>query len=219
MNTYKLPNGLKLNLGCGPVQPASWVNIDGSNRAWLAKRLSCLDKLLVKLKILQPTEFSKEITFLDLTKGLPYADNTVACIYAGELFEHFKQDDAVKLLAECFRSLSPSGVMRICVPDGPDFWRKYMRLFDEEISKERQQRSAEKLRRHIKMFFDDICTEKLVLKSMGHTHKWQYDEIQLTELFEISGFQEVERMAFHQSRIPGIRDIERSDFLIIEGIK
>ncbi|WP_448874892.1 hypothetical protein [Desulfobulbus propionicus] len=166
MNTYKFPNGLKLNLGCGPVQPFSWVNIDGCNRAWLAKKLSCLGKLLVKLKILQSTEFSKEIPFLDLAKGLPYAGNTVACIYAGELFEHFKQDDAVKLLAECFRSLSTPGVMRIRVPDEPDFWRKYNRHFDEEISKERQQWSAEKLRRH-KNCFLMISAQKSGFKING----------------------------------------------------
>lgn len=59
----------------------------------------------------------------------------------------------------------------------------------------------------------------MVLKSTGHTHNWQYDGIQLTEPFETSGFQELERMAFHQSRIPDIRDIEPPDFLIIEDTK
>ena len=28
---YIFPGGPKLNLGCGPVQPEGWINIDGSN--------------------------------------------------------------------------------------------------------------------------------------------------------------------------------------------
>ena len=39
-----------LNLGCGPVSPQGWVNVDGSNRAWLASRLPLLDGLLVRLR-------------------------------------------------------------------------------------------------------------------------------------------------------------------------
>jgi hypothetical protein len=54
---------------------------------------------------------------------------------------------------------------------------------------------------------------------MGHTHKWNFDEVQLIEMFEVNGFSEVERMTFHSSRIPEIADVERADFLIVEGVK
>lgn len=69
------------------------------------------------------------------------------------------------------------------------------------------------------MFFDDICTRRTYLGSMGHTHKWNYDEIQLIEMFEESGFSNVERMQFHESAIPQVEKVERADFLIVEGVK
>lgn len=216
---YSLPPGPKLNLGCGPVQPAGWVNIDGSNRAWLAGRLTPLDRLLVKFGVFSPTEFGPHVKVCNLLRGLPYADDSVSCVYAGELWEHFEPADAAGLTAECYRVLAPGGVLRVCVPDGVEFWRKYLELFDQVASQPKEQRSAEPLRAQVQMFFDDICTRKMWLGSMGHTHKWQYDEVQLVELFESRGFVEVHRARFHESRIPDISQVERSDFLIVEGIK
>lgn len=214
-----LPAGPKLNLGCGPVQPAGWINVDGSNRARLAARVPWLDRLLTRAGILSPTEFGPQVTIHSLFKPLPYADDSVACIYAGEVWEHFELPDAVRLTAECHRILAPGGVLRLCVPDGVAFWRRYLELFDEQTSRPRGERSAEPLRRHVAMYFKEICTRRIWLGSMGHTHKWQYDEVQLVELLESQGFASVERMPFHTSRIPDVASIERSNFLIVEGVK
>jgi predicted SAM-dependent methyltransferase len=214
-----LPSGPKVNLGCGPVQPEGWVNVDGSNRAWLACRLSLLDRLLVRLRVLPPTEFGPHITLHNLFEPLPFPTNSVAGIYAGEVWEHFEYPDAVRLTAECRRVLAPGGVLRVCVPDGITFWERYLELYQKQVSLPRGARSAQPLREHIAMFFREICTRKKLLGSMGHTHKWQFDEIQLIEVFESCGFTEVERMPFRQSRIPDVELVERSDFLIVEGVK
>jgi predicted SAM-dependent methyltransferase len=214
-----LPAGPKLNLGCGPVQPTGWVNIDGSQRAKLASRLTPLDRLLVKIGVLPPTEFGRQVTIHNLFKPLPFDDASVACIYSGELWEHFEYDDAARLTAECFRVLAPGGVLRVCVPDGVAFWQNYLQLFQDLERLPKDERSAEPLRQHVQMYFTEICTRKRWLGSMGHTHKWQFDEIQLIELFESVGFSEVTRGAFHQSRIPDVSAVERSDFLLVEGVK
>ncbi len=215
----KVENKLKLNLGCGPVQPEGWVNIDGSNRAWLAAKLPWVDRFLTGAGILPKTEFGAHVKFLNLLKPLPYENNSVACIYAGELWEHFEYPDAVRLTSECFRVLARGGVLRVCVPDGPAFWRRYVEIVDQMMAQPRQAREAAPLRKHIQMHFDDICTKKKWLGSMGHTHKWEFDEVQLIDLFESQGFSSVERMPYHQSRIEGIASIERSNFLIVEGVK
>jgi len=214
-----LPNGPKLNIGCGPVQPEGWVNIDGSNRAWLASRFSVVDKSLVKLGVLSPTEFGPHITIHNLFKPLPFANNSVACVYAGEVWEHFEYEDTVRLTAECFRVLAPGGVLRICVPDGPTFWQRYLDLYNAEIAKPKGSRSAEALRAHVQMYFSDILTRRIWFGSVGHKHKWQFDDVQLTALFEQVGFVNVGRMPFHQSRIPDVSKVERSDFCIVEGSK
>lgn len=216
---YNLPPGPKLNLGCGPVQPAGWINIDGSNRAWMASKLSFFDNLLVKLKVIPPTEFNPSIIYCNLLKGIPYPNNSISCIYSGELWEHFEFEDAVKLIKECYRVLKPQGVSRICVPDGPTFWREYLEKYDKEMTKPREQRDSKVLKEHVAMFFNDICTKKFLLGSLGHYHKWSFDQIQLTEMLEKAGFKNVERMPFHNSRILDIDKLERSDFLIVEGVK
>lgn len=88
-NPSVFSEGLKLNLGCGPIQPEEWVNIDGSNRAFLASKFNWLDNLLVKYGIIPETKYCAMTKYRDLSKGIPYSDNSVACIYAGELWEHF----------------------------------------------------------------------------------------------------------------------------------
>lgn len=211
--------GLKVNLGCGPIQPRGWINVDGSNRAWLAAKLPWWDRLLTRLGAIPPTEFGPQVTVHNLYKPLPFRANSIACIYAGELWEHFEYPDAVRLTGECFRVLVPGGILRVRVPDGPEFWREYLDLYDREISKPTGQRSARILRDHVTLYFREICTRRKILGSMGHTHKWQFDEVQLVELFEATGFVSVARMPYQQSRIPDIESVEKANFLIVEGVK
>jgi len=218
-NSHAFPPGPKLNLGCGHVQPEGWVNIDGSTRAWFASKLAWLDHLLVRLHVFRPTHFDRRTKHCDLRKGIPYAGGAVSCIYAGELWEHFEYEVAGRLTRECHRVLGPGGVLRVCVPDGVEFWRRYLQIHDEIMAKPREARDAAPLRDHVNLYFDDICTRKLRLSYMGYAHKWQFDEVQLVELLESNGFTEVERMPFHESRVPDIANVERSDFLIVEGVK
>ncbi len=215
----KPPPGPKLNLGCGPVQPDGWVNIDASNRAILASRFSAVDRLLVRMGALPPTEFGPQVTIHDLLKPLPYADDSVSCIYSGELWEHFRYGDAARLTRECFRVLAPGGVFRLCVPDGAEFWRRYLEIYQQQMAQPRDRRDAEPLRAHVGMYFHDIATSRTWLGSIGHTHKWQFDEVQLVELLETCGFGDVARAPFRRSRIPDVRLVESSDFLIVEGVK
>lgn len=209
----------KLNLGCGPVQPEGWLNVDGSNRAFLASKLFWLDNLLVRLGIIPPTEHGRQTRYHNLLQGLPYRDNSIGAIYAGELWEHFEYEDALALTRECYRVLMQGGVLRVCVPDEPSFWGKYLEIHQAERSKTRESRNVERLRAHVQLFFDDICTRRTYLGSMGHFHKWGFDDVQLVDMFERGGFSNVERMSFLTSRIPRITEVERSDFLIVEGIK
>ena len=63
-----------------------------------------------------------------------------------------------------------------------------------------------------------FALENLYWRRWG-THKWQFDEVQLIEMLESNHFAHVERMPLHQSRIEDIDVVERSDFLIVEGVK
>ncbi len=212
---------IRVNLGCGHIQPAGWVNVDGSNRAWLAHRLSWLDTLLVRLKLLEPTPFGRHTTICNLFKPLPWGDASVAAIYAGELFEHFTPQDLRRLLLECVRVLKPGGVLRLCVPDCQHFFRKYVAECDRVRALPREQWDDASIRRLMGVFFADVCVRRKFLGSMGHFHKWGYDEVSMVLELERVGLKDVQRREFGQSAIPDITQVETrvSEFLIVEGRK
>ena len=99
------------------------------------------------------------------------------------------------------------------------FWAKYIEIYEQEMGKPPHERDAVVLQNYTHMFFDDIATRPRFLRSFGHFHKWQYDEIQLTSMMKKAGFCQSERKLFHDSLIPDIVDVEVSDFLIVESIK
>jgi len=83
---------LKLNLGCGLDKRQGYVNIDC--------RPECNPDLLH-----------------DLTKPLPYSDNSVDEIIAKDLLEHFSHHDVERILQDWYRVLKPGGKIYIQTPD------------------------------------------------------------------------------------------------------
>lgn len=209
---------LRLNIGCGPVQPPNWVNIDNSNRARLASRVPWLDALLTRSGILPPTEFSGRTRTADVRRHLPWPSSSVTAIYAGEMLEHFTAADGLRFLGECFRVLAPGGVLRLRVPDNYNFWKQYVTEYDAVRALPRAQWTDHHTR-WVEMFFRDICVNRPFLGSMGHFHKWMYDEVSLIRAFERTGFVEVARRSLHDSRIADVAAVETRDDLIVEGIK
>lgn len=53
---------------------------------------------------------------VDITKPLPWPENSVDFILAEHVFEHVSGPDALRFLYECHRILKPGGVLRLCVP-------------------------------------------------------------------------------------------------------
>jgi predicted SAM-dependent methyltransferase len=52
----------------------------------------------------------------DITKPLPFSDNSAEFILAEHVCEHIAAPDCLRFFEECHRLLSPGGVLRICVP-------------------------------------------------------------------------------------------------------
>jgi predicted SAM-dependent methyltransferase len=208
----------KLNLGCGPIQPQAWENVDGSLRAWVASRFAWADRLLTWLRIWPPTEFSSATRFANLQKRFPWPDNSIDCIYLGEVLEHFTRESGMHLLSECFRVLKPTGVVRVRVPDNARFWRNYLQEFDKCRARPPADWTDDHSR-WIEMFFRDICVRRRWFGSFGHYHKWMYDEISLTRTLQRVGFVNVERRRFLDSAIPGVKEVESHEDLTVEGYK
>lgn len=116
-----------LNLGCGHVNPEGWINVDGSNRAWLASKWPSVNRTLVFLRLLPPTDFSSNTLHVNLLSGrYPWEDRSIDGIYMGEILEHFSEKDGEQVLRECYRVLKQDGIIRIRVPDNARFWKNYL---------------------------------------------------------------------------------------------
>ncbi len=89
---------LYLNVGCGSVKLAGFVNIDRDPGADVQ---------------------------IDVTQGLPYADSSVDGIYSEHFIEHLTQSEILSFLRECRRVLRPGGRVRIATPDLDALVRQY----------------------------------------------------------------------------------------------
>jgi predicted SAM-dependent methyltransferase len=174
--------------------------------------------MLTWLRIWPPTEFNQTTRFASLQKKLSWRDQSVDCIYLGEVLEHFTREDGARLLSECFRVLKPIGVIRVRVPDNARFWRNYLEAYDRNYAKPPAERSEEHSR-WVEMFFRDICVRRRWFGSFGHYHKWMYDEISLVRALQRAGFVNVVRRGFLDSQIPDVKDVETHEDLTVEGCK
>jgi predicted SAM-dependent methyltransferase len=89
---------LKLNIGCGNVKFPDWVNIDIEPGADLV---------------------------IDVTKGLPFDDDTVDYIFNEHFIEHLDYGEGQKILREFYRVLKKDGILRIATPDLDYIVEKY----------------------------------------------------------------------------------------------
>src|ERR1700680_660258 len=109
----------KLNLGCGPNAPVGWVNVDGSWNAWFSNHqfLRTALRVVGVIDANHGAQWKARPLVHDLTKPLPFEENTFSCVYASHILEHLYLADAQTLLSECRRVLRPGGVIRLVVPD------------------------------------------------------------------------------------------------------
>jgi predicted SAM-dependent methyltransferase len=208
----------KLNLGCGPIKPHGWENVDGSLRSLIASRFNWFDRLMTGLKLWSPTEFDRQTKYANLLKRLPWSNDSVDCIYLGEVLEHFTQEDGLRLLNECFRIMKPGAVIRIRVPDNARFWRNYLQEYDANYEKPETERTDDHTR-WVKMFFRDICVRRRWIGSFGHYHKWLYDEISLIQTLRRVGFVDAGRRTYLDSAIPNVEAVETREDLTVEARK
>jgi predicted SAM-dependent methyltransferase len=81
-----------INLGCGAHFDPRWVNVDF-------------------------TKTGDGVIAHNLTKGIPFADETFEVVYHSHVLEHFSKNGAEQFIMECFRTLKKNGVIRIAIPN------------------------------------------------------------------------------------------------------
>ena len=101
-----------LNIGCGATHHPDWVNLDMS-----------------------PSD--PAVLSVDISKGLPFPDGSVAVCYSSHLLEHLDSKAAGDLIDECMRVLGHGGVIRIVVPDLEGIAREYIRILESLLAGDR----------------------------------------------------------------------------------
>lgn len=101
---HAIPDFRAINLACGGklCRQSGWINADHS-----------------------PS--TKEVMRINLLKPLPFADNTFDVVYHSQFIEHLPMEIASAFLAECYRVLKPSGVLRVVTPDLGNQAAEYLR--------------------------------------------------------------------------------------------
>ena len=226
----------KLHLGSWTVAPPTWINIDASWGARLAKhprlRRAVAAARLAPTEVLE-TEWPPDILVHDLRKPLPFPDGYAGAVYGSHVLEHLWLAEAERLLAECFRVLEPGGVLRIVVPDLRAIVQEY--LGENPFGTQPNDREAE-------LVAADRMVERLSFRGREpprggplyrlyaslvdlHSHKWMYDFESLALRFRQHGFVDVREMGFEESRIDGIGEVELRHRVVdecgicVEGVK
>jgi predicted SAM-dependent methyltransferase len=216
MPAHKL--SLRLNLGCGLLTHPSWINVDGSWNARLAK-YPFLRKSLSSLQVLpkerKEVPWNPDIFLHDVRKPLPFPDGSAEAVYASHILEHLYREQGHQLILESYRVLVPGGIVRVVVPDLHAIVREYLgdRPFGEVSAMEKDLPPADLLNERLLMRWPSPSKRNFILRIYEawqdfHSHKWMYDEASLASLLKSVGFVDLGRRNYAESKIPNITDVE-----------
>lgn len=142
---------MKLHLGCGTKKIQGWINIDS-------------------VKACQPDLVH------DITKPLPYPDQSVDEILAEDLLEHFDKYMRFVVFYEWVRVLKVGGMITLQVPNFKKILFKYFKFgYDNFVDF---------------IFGENLWESKFYIGHFGN-HKWGYSEKTLPEFVKFFGIETI----------------------------
>lgn len=136
---------------------------------------------------------------IDLSKPLPFPDNSVEKIYSSHVLEHFYFRDLMKLLSECRRILKPAGVFSASVPNARIYIEAYARpeAFDPAV-----------YCRYEPAYNHNSKIDYLnYMAYMDGHHRYMFDEENIVAILGRAGFRSPRLRSFDESI-----DIRQRDF-------
>lgn len=202
----------KVNLGCGATIAPGWINIDNS---WniLLQKIPLLKSLLFKIGLIQKITLEagwrgKSIKKHDITKGIPFEDESVDFIYCSHVLEHLPISKTRTVLKETYRVLKKDGILRIVVPDLKLLAKNYVEGNTEFFGEEKRPIADQFLESlHIEGFSERPFIERL----LHSRHKYMFDADSLRFLIGKAGFLNIEMCKFKQGRCVDLNIIENRD--------
>ena len=221
-NQYNMLTNKKINIGCGMTPTKNWSNYDYSTSIKLSK-YPTLSNLLYKLNIISKDQINfikfcskNEIGLLDATKTFPFSDSSINAIYSSHMMEHLHRDDVISFIKECYRVLSPKGILRLVLPDLRINVENYLKSNDAD------------------KFIEDLLIQppktktisdlaKLYFSGGFRDHQWMYDENSLIKLLSSCGFKNVVALPPGKTNIPNESNLDlherKKESIYVEGIK
>ena len=157
-----------LNVGCGPNINNKFINLD---YFWTPALDLCWD----------------------ITKSLPFDDNTLNGVYAEHCLEHISFSSCQKAIGEFFRILRPGGVIRIVVPDAELYMNLYVRSKNGEAV-----RFPYVTDQDIEEGYTPIMSVNRVFRN--HGHHFAYDFETLSMMLCRAGFIDISKASYMQGR-------------------
>lgn len=186
INEYLLSNlTRKLHLGAGPNILPDWLNTDIAPQ-------------------------SQDVVALDLSKPLPFEDETFDYVASEHFIEHMTLADGIRLLGECFRILKKGGKVRVATPD----ITRLLALYTAEPS-ELQKNYVDWINR---TFLAGITgyNPTVILNNMFYNwgHRFIYDQNLLALIMTKAGFAELAIQPVGESPDPNFAGIEKHGHLV-----
>jgi SAM-dependent methyltransferase len=199
--------GIKLHLGAFDCARDGWLNTDVTPHIYIARipgaagLLRAIGKLDDKKYDMHRRGVFRQLTYVDLTKSLPLADETVAAVFSSHVFEHLFPDEIKRLVREIHRVLVPGGVCRVVVPD----LEKVVAQYDSNAPE-----------RFLSAMFEADTRD-----AVKNGHHWGFTGASLKKLFGECGFATTDVLSYREGRCPDIAVLDNrpDESVFFEAVK
>jgi SAM-dependent methyltransferase len=180
--------------GCGLTAPTQWENYDASPTLKIQK-MPLIGKILSSLLRKKGfAAFPDNVSFGDITVGLPVEENTCDAVYCSHTLEHLALEDFRNALKNSHKILKKGGTFRFVLPDLAWAARKYINDFDKGKTDASIWFMTETLlgeENRPEGFF------KTIANSFGNSnHLWMWDSASMKEELRKAGFTEIRDCKF-----------------------
>ena len=161
--------------------------------------------------------------YLDVTKRMPFPDESFQYVFAEQFLEHLTFNEARRFLSESHRVIEEDGVLRLAVPDLELLAQLY-------CDKNHHVVLQKAMTRHKTKHNSELTTRCHFINDFFRLwgHKFIYDEETLRYIMRNTGFSNITRCQFGESKYGELENKERhadvewmkySWLLMLEGTK